>query len=105
GMATTVKDALTNLKNNLSAYLGEANQATGATAALSSTIVALGDNIDTLVNLLVAAGAGALANFIARTGMAAIESAKAAMAARAQGVEELKLAQAHAQVTAQALRH
>lgn len=105
GMATTVEDALTNLKNNLSAYLGEANQATGATAALSSTIVALGDNIDTLVNLLVAAGAGALANFIARTGMAAIESAKAAMAARAQAVEELKLAQAHAQVTAQALRH
>lgn len=105
GMATTVKDAMTNLTNNLSRYLGEANQTTKATAALSSTIIALGDNIETLVNLLLAAGSGALASFILSTGKAALKSAEAAIAARAQAVEELKLAQAHAQVTSQALRH
>lgn len=45
GMATTVKDALTALKNNIAVYIGEANQATGVTGQLSSAILKIADAV------------------------------------------------------------
>lgn len=105
GMATTVKDAFTNLKNNLSVYLGEANQATGATTLMSSAIVGLGENIETIVKLLSAAGAGAMANYVAKLGSMTIAAAKSALESRRQAIEELRLAAAHERAAAHALRH
>ncbi|TKR55710.1 hypothetical protein D7I39_10080 [Allopusillimonas ginsengisoli] len=84
GMATTVKDAFTAMKNSLSVFVGEANTASGATQVISSAILVLAENIDTVVKLLVAAGAGALAKYVAQIGASAIVSAKAALATRDQ---------------------
>lgn len=96
GMATTVKDAFTAANNALSVYVGEANMANGTTALLSKAILLFADNLDTVVTLLTALGAGALAKYIAGTTAAAVSSGRAAIAARVQAAEELKLAAAHA---------
>ncbi len=103
GMATTVRDAFNNLKNNLSVFVGEANRSSGATQLLSGALVGLGNNIDTVVKLLMVAGAGALARYIAQLGASAIASGRAMLAARAQAAEELRLAQAHMAATQAAL--
>lgn len=105
GMATTVKDAFVALNNNLSAYVGEANKSSGATAMMSKAVMLLGQNIDTVVKLLMVVGAGALAKYIAMTGAAVVSSAQAAIAARAQAAQELALAQAHVTSTAAAAAH
>src|SRR5690606_13893756 len=84
GMATTVRDAFNNLRNNLSVFVGEANRSSGATQLLSAALVGLGNNIDTVVKLLMVAGAGALARYIAQLGASAIASGRAMLAARAQ---------------------
>ncbi len=89
GMAVTVRDAFTAMRNNLAAYLGEANQATGATNLMSTAILGLSKNIDVIVKTLTAAGAGAMALYVAKTGAAAIASAQSA-------VQSLRVAQAKA---------
>ncbi|MGN5537808.1 tape measure protein [Alcaligenes sp. Lyrl_28] len=105
GMAVTVRDAFTSMRNNLTAYVGEANQASGATSVMSAAIVGLGENIDVIVKSLMTAGAGALALYIARTGAAALSSAQAMLAARAEAAENLRLAQARTVATQAALAH
>lgn len=45
GMATTVKDSVTAVRNNLQVYVGEANRALGATTALSGAISDLAEVI------------------------------------------------------------
>lgn len=103
GMATTVRDAYRNLTNNLSVFVGEANRANGSTQLLSSALIALGDNIDTVVKLLIVAGSGALARYIAQMGASVIASGRAMLAARAHAAEELRLAQAHMAATKSSL--
>jgi len=105
GMAVTVRDAYRSLNNSLSAYLGEANQATGATGVLATAIKGLGDNIDLIVGGLLTLGAGALAGYVASLGASVIASARAALAARAQAVEELRLAEAHVASTSATVAH
>jgi tape measure domain-containing protein len=80
-MATNLKDAFRAFNNSLSVYLGEANNASGATGVLSSAIIELSKHIDVIVKTLTAAGAGAMALYIANTARAAIASAKAAVTA------------------------
>lgn len=92
GMATTLKDAFRALSNNLSVYVGEANRSSGATGLLSSSIIALGENIDTVVKLLLVAGAGALAKYVSGLTASALASAQAALQARLHAAEELKAA-------------
>ncbi|RSE88591.1 phage tail tape measure protein [Achromobacter denitrificans] len=94
-MATNLKDAARSFSNSLSVYLGEANSASGATSLLSGAIIALGNNIETIVTLMTAAGSYALARYIAQTGAAAVASAKATMEASKQAAAEVALAQAH----------
>lgn len=103
GMAVTVRDAFRSFSNSLSAYLGEANQASGATGVLATAIKGVGDNIDIVVSALLTLGAGALAKYVATIGASAIASARAMIATRAQAVEELRLAEAHAAGAAAAL--
>ncbi len=102
-MATTLKDAVNNINNSLSTYLGEANSASGATGVLSAALIALGNNISTVVNLLTALGAGALTKYIAGTLQAVGAHAQATIAAQAQAAAELRLAQAQVQQTAATL--
>lgn len=102
GMATTVKDAFAALNNSLSVYIGEANMANGTTGLLSKSILLFADNLETVVNLLTIAGAGVLAKYIASTTAAAVSAGAAAIAARLQAAEELKLATAQAAATAAA---
>lgn len=105
GMATTVRDAFNNMRNSLSVYLGESQSATSATGLLSSAILVLGNNIETVVQVLMAAGAGALARYIAQIGASVIAKRRAVSAAKDQVAEELRLAQAHVTVTGATLAH
>lgn len=102
GMATTVKDAFTALRNNLSMYIGEANMANGATALLSKSVLLFGENIETVVSLLGVLGAGAMAKYIAQVGASIVASGRAALAARAEAAAELEKARALAASTAAA---
>lgn len=104
-MATTIKDAFTSFRNSLTVFVGEANNSTGATKALSKAIVLLGENIDVVVTALTVAGAGALAKYIAQVGISVTSKGRAAVAARALATEELRLAQANAAATGAALSH
>ncbi|AXF52966.1 MAG: tail tape measure protein [Caudoviricetes sp.] len=94
GMATTLKDAFNNVSNNLAVFLGEANSATGATGVLSKAVLAFGNNISTVANLLGALGAGALARYVVQVAAGITASVQAAIAARAQAVAEVQKAQA-----------
>ena len=102
-MATNLKDAFRAFSNNLSVFLGEANNASGATGLLSSSIIKLGENIDTIVKLLTAAGAGALAKYVAGLTTSAWAQVKAALAVRQHAAEQLKLAIAEEHAAAVAL--
>lgn len=102
GMATTVRDAFTRLQTNLSVFVGEANRANGATNVLSSGILILADNIDTIVKVLTVAGAGALAGYIANLGRVAIQHLAGVVAAKAHAAQEVLLATAHERAAAAA---
>lgn len=94
GMATTVKDAFTALRNNLSAFVGEANSASGATGVMAKAILLLGENLQAVVNVLAVAGAGALARYVAQLGIKTVATMRDIAATRALAAEELRLAQA-----------
>lgn len=104
-MAVSIRDAFTNLRTNLATFLGEANNATGATAAMAQAIDFFGQNIDTVVKLLGVAGAAALASYVQGLGKTIIAQMQSITAARAQAAEELRLAQAHVNTTRAALAH
>ncbi|CAM3794646.1 tape measure domain-containing protein [Kerstersia gyiorum] len=88
-MATNLRDAFRSFTNNLSVFLGEANNASGATGMLSAAIIKLGENIDVIVKTLTAAGAGAMAAYITKSIQMALVNGRAA-------AEALKKAQAAA---------
>ncbi|UQN37321.1 tape measure protein [Alcaligenes aquatilis] len=103
GMATTVRDAFTNLRTNLSVYIGEANNSTGATQTLAAAIGLLGDNINIVVTALTVIGSGALAKYISSLGLAAIKSGLVAVASRNAAAAALQEAQARHASTMAAL--
>ncbi|WP_080684526.1 tape measure protein [Achromobacter xylosoxidans] len=102
GMATTIKDAFTALRNNLSALVGEANRSSGATGVLSKAVLALAGNLNTVVSALLAIGAGAAAKYIAGMTGSVVASAKAALAAREQAAATLQQAIANEKAAAAA---
>ncbi|THF60904.1 tape measure protein [Pseudothauera rhizosphaerae] len=65
-MPTTVADALTRLATTWSAYIGEANRASGATQRIVELIGMVEDNLDSLVGLALQAGNVLVAVFGAR---------------------------------------
>jgi len=105
GMATTVKDAFTALRNNLSAIVGEANKSSGATQLLSKAMLGLANNLQTVITGLTILGAGALAKLLANMAASTIESAKASLAARAQAAAALAAAVANERAAAAAAGH
>lgn len=82
-MPTTVADALTNLSTVWSAYIGEANRASGATDKLVALIGMVSDNLDTLVNTAMKAGNVLVAVFATRAVLAVKAYATAALSAGA----------------------
>ena len=88
-MATNLRDAFRSFSNNLSVFLGEANNASGATGVLSAAVIKLGENIDVIVKTLTAAGAGAMAAYITKASLMALANARTA-------ADAMKKAQAQA---------
>ncbi len=84
----TIGRAITSLSNNWTAYVGEVDKATGASATAARAIVALGNNLETIGALLFSAGKAAAAYAavnLARTFLA--NAAAAAASAEAKAVE------------------
>lgn len=94
-MAIRVKDAFTQLITNLSVYIGEADKANGVTAAMSIALQSVGQNIEQISKVLMAAGVGALAAYIAKQAILITTSARMAIQSRAVAVAELEAARAH----------
>lgn len=103
GMAVTVKDAYTQLINNLSVYLGEANKANEVTATMSLALQAVGNNIAEISKVLAVVGVGALAAYIAKQALLIVGSAQATMAARSMVAAELAAAKSHLAASSAAL--
>lgn len=72
-MPATVGDAFTILRNNVTAFVGQMDQATGMSEALSAAIMLLANNIDTIARVAAIAGIALLTAF-APTILAAIAS-------------------------------
>lgn len=81
GMATTLNDAFRAFGNNLSKFVGEANESVGVTRALSAAIIALADNIGTIVTLVGIVAGAALAKYIAGLAATAFAQLKLSMEA------------------------
>lgn len=91
----TVGAAFTELQNATMRFVGEASNATSASTTLANAISAVATNLDSVVAVLVSVGAGALAAYIARMGIASVTTIQASLAARAAAVEEINLAKAN----------
>lgn len=90
-MSTSVQDAMVNIGNAIQNFLGGMEEQTGAVASLSSILIALADNVETVAVVMAGVGVAALTNYIAKSGLAV----KAALADRSA-----RIAQAEAVVQA-----
>ncbi|WP_448678970.1 phage tail tape measure protein [Pseudomonas nicosulfuronedens] len=80
-MSTSVQDALVNIQNSVTDYLGKMEESTGAVAALSGALVSVADNFSTVAAIAGGLGAGALVLYTAKAGLAAAASLKSMGAA------------------------
>lgn len=76
-MGVAVRDALQNLENSFTVYIGKLNETTDGTGILAKGISVLGDNFDTLANIAGVVAAGALAGYIRMQAGAAVSAAVA----------------------------
>lgn len=97
-MSVSVRDAMQNLSNAFSVYIGQANEAIDFTGTIAEGISVLGDNFDTLASVALVAAVAALTNYGATavgTSATSVASALKDMAARkAQAAAVLIAAQA-----------
>ncbi|MBA6119359.1 MULTISPECIES: phage tail tape measure protein [Pseudomonas] len=100
-MGVAVRDALQNLSNALSVYIGQANEALDFTGKISSGIALVSDNFDTLANIAIIAATTALAKYGAAaagaSATAVYSAVKDAAARKAQATAVLLAAQAEQQ--------
>lgn len=80
-MSTSVQDALVNIQNAMTDFLGRTEESTGAVAALSGALVSVADNFATVAAIAGGLGAGALTLYTAKAGLAAAASLKSMGAA------------------------
>jgi lambda family phage tail tape measure protein len=73
-MGVAVRDALQNLENSFTVYIGKLNETTDGTGILAKGISVLGDNFDTLANIAGVVAVGALAGYIRQQTGAAVSS-------------------------------
>lgn len=101
GMSVAVRDAVQNLQNAFTTYVGKLNETTDATGILASGIGAIGENFETLADVAILAAIGALAGYgRAAAGNAAVAVKSAiqdAAARKAQAASVLLVAQAEQQ--------
>ncbi|WGY37495.1 phage tail tape measure protein [Pseudomonas aeruginosa] len=80
-MSTSVQDALVNIQNAMTDFLGNMEESTGAVAALSGALVSVADNFAAVAAIAGGLGAGALTLYTAKAGLAAAASLKSMGAA------------------------
>lgn len=88
----TVSQAWEEFNTALTRFVGEASNATGASQAIAAAISGMAQSLDTMVNILLTAGAGALAAYILKMGALIIEKAKATKATSGLVIAEIQLA-------------
>lgn len=101
-MPTTVADAITRLSNHYARWLGEQNEASGATANLAELINLLTDNLDGLAVAVLAVGAGGLTKWAATSTAALLAEINAVRASIGANVGRAK---AQLDATNMAVRH
>lgn len=69
GMFTTLRDAMQKASNSVSMYLGESERLEGSIKLVSTAIVTLAENIDSVVLAMGVLGGAALARYIAGLGL------------------------------------
>ncbi|AIO67232.1 phage tail tape measure protein [Burkholderia oklahomensis] len=84
----TVGQAMTRLQTEIVAYVGKANDATGASQKLAQSITYVADHLDGIVKLGVSLAAGRIAVYFGQTAVAATQAATAWVGARRALVEE-----------------
>lgn len=99
-MPTTVRDAMQNIGNAFSEYIGWNNEAAGVTAGMASGLGVLGDNFEVVANTIGIVAAGALTIYTSRMVGATAATVTSMVAARALAAETLREAQAQAAQTA-----
>ncbi|MDN7144159.1 phage tail tape measure protein [Pseudomonas sp. JQ170] len=87
-MSTSVQDALTNISTAVGTFLGNLEDRTGAVGGLSKVLLLLADNVNLVAAAMAGAGAAALTNYAAKSGLAL----QAALAQRAAEVENARAA-------------
>jgi len=103
-MGVAVRDAMQNLNNAFSVYVGRLNETTDGTGVLAKGISVLGDNFETLANIAGVIAVGALAGYgrqLAGSAVASVNATRAAVAdavaRKAQAAAVLLAAQAEQQ--------
>ncbi|AIP65756.1 tail protein [Burkholderia thailandensis] len=87
-MQATVGQTMTRLQTEIVKYIGESDQATGASARLAEGITYVADHLDGIVKLGVSLAAGRIAVYFGQSAVAATQAATAWVGARRALVEE-----------------
>lgn len=93
-MATSVEDALVNIQNAVTTFVGRMEEQTGAVAGLADLLGVLADNIDLVAGGVGGVAAGALTLYSARAATATVETVRGIRAAVAD--RAARIAQADA---------
>ena len=101
GMSIAVRDAVQNLSNSFSVYVGRLNEATDFTGALGKAISLVGDNFETIADVAIMAAVAALARYGALAATSAATATYSALkdvaARKSQATAVLLVAQAEQQ--------
>ena len=101
GMGVAVRDAMQNLSNSFTVYVGHLNETTDFTGVLGKGIAALGDNFETLADIAVVTAIAALTRYAATSASAAATATYSAYrdvaARKAQATAVLLASQAELQ--------
>ena len=101
GMGVAVRDAMQNLSNAFTVYVGHLNETTDFTGVLGKGIAALGDNFETLADIAVVTAIAALTRYAATSASAAATATYSAYrdvaARKAQATAVLLASQAELQ--------
>ncbi|CAJ5912416.1 tail length tape measure protein gp13 [Burkholderia pseudomallei] len=87
-MQTTIGQTMTRLQTEIVKYIGESDQATGASARLAQGITYVAEHLDGIVKLGVSLAAGRIAVYFGQSAVAATQAATAWVGARRALVEE-----------------
>lgn len=102
-MPTTLGDAVTKLRNHLTAYLGETNNSIGASEKLVEAVNFVTAHLDTFAKVVTALVTGGLARYGVMLVQNTLVTIKACVAKRTLAAQELALAEAQFAATRAAL--